>query len=148
LRQRIRGDKLMDAFPTRVYSAFGASSNTAAFARDLTGSRFQPETGELVDKAYFENKSSWWEGGSTVTTRIGRVDPNINPWIAKFSRFDRNGATVEGLQVGPLTFNVGYIWSGDGSLLRTRTIPGEDASGSTRRISDAEMAKAFEDEVM
>lgn len=145
LRQRIRGDKLLDQFPTRVYSAFGSSSNTAAFARDLTGSRFQPETGKLVDKAYFENKSSWWAGGPTVTTRIGRVDPNINPWVAKFSRFDRNGATVQGLQVGPLTFDVGYIWGGDGSLRRTRVLPGADAG---RTVDGTSLAEAVNNNTM
>src|SRR5690606_15185279 len=56
LRQRIRGDKLLDSFPLR----FSSSGQGARFGGGASGSQFEPETNKLVDKAYLENKSVWW----------------------------------------------------------------------------------------
>src|SRR5690606_7180717 len=61
LRHRIRGDKLMDQFPTR----FSSSGQGARFGSGASGNIFGASeansTSQLIDKAYLENKSSWWE---------------------------------------------------------------------------------------
>src|SRR5690606_27588248 len=84
---------------------------------NIFGSEFW-NANDWIDKAYLENKSSWWEGGPVITTRIGRQDPNYNPWVARFWKFDRTGVTVEGFKLGPASIRAGYIWGGNASRVR------------------------------
>lgn len=116
LRFRVNSDKELDEFPTRIFGSTGRGAG-----RFGEGSSFQYDdlTDNGIDKLYVQNKSQWWEGGSVVTTRVGRQDPNYNPWIGKMGLGQRVGVTAEGIEIGPLALRTGYIWMGPDKVSNT-----------------------------
>lgn len=61
-----------------------------------------------VKKAWIETAGAYWNGGPTVSTRIGDVTVSWDDYIGHVG--DRAGVTVEGFELGPVSAKAFYAW--------------------------------------
>lgn len=60
-----------------------------------------------INKMYIESKGSYWSNGPEVTTRLGDLDINYNPWVAEMSR---EGVSVADLDLAGFNLGGFYLW--------------------------------------
>lgn len=75
-----------------------------------------------VTKAYVETQGPWWKGGPAVTTRIGDLDIDYSPYVAKISSTEgqTRGLSVSGLQVGPFALAGFHAWDSNAAASQSK----------------------------
>ncbi|NPV54013.1 MAG: hypothetical protein HPY71_10875 [Firmicutes bacterium] len=68
--------------------------------------------GLTIEKAYVQAVGPYLPGGQEVTTRLGDLTLDYSPYILAASETDAviEGASVDGIKLGPATVNVFYGW--------------------------------------
>lgn len=60
-----------------------------------------------INKMYIESKGSYWKNGPEVTTRLGDLDINYNPWVAEMSR---EGVSIADINLAGFNLGGFYLW--------------------------------------
>ena len=61
-----------------------------------------------IDKAWIENQGAFWNGGPSLTTRLGSLDVKHSDLVATVKN---NGASVDGLEIGDATIGGFMAWN-------------------------------------
>ncbi len=60
-----------------------------------------------INKMYIESKGSYWKNGPEVTTCLGDLDINYNPWVAEMSR---EGVSIADINLAGFNLGGFYLW--------------------------------------